>query len=41
LKPLSSTGQTTLYLYDAWNCIAEYSRRVGVSPTLQKTVSGA
>jgi YD repeat-containing protein len=30
-------GITTLYLYDGWNCIAEYTRSVGVSPTLQKT----
>ena len=33
----TANGITTLYLYDAWNCIAEYTRSVGVSPTLQKT----
>jgi RHS repeat-associated protein len=33
----TANGVTTLYLYDAWNCIAEYTRIVGVSPTLQKT----
>jgi RHS repeat-associated protein len=33
-----TTGTTTrLYLYEGWNVIAEYSRSVGVSPTLQKT----
>ena len=33
-----TTGTNTrLYLYDGWNVIAEYSRSVGVSPTLQKT----
>jgi RHS repeat-associated protein len=33
-----TTGSTTrLYLYEGWNVIAEYSRSVGVSPTLQKT----
>jgi RHS repeat-associated protein len=29
--------KTTYYLYDDWNCIAEYSGIVGVPPTLQKT----
>ena len=33
----TANGVTTLYLYDGWNCIAEYTRSVGVSPTLQKT----
>jgi RHS repeat-associated protein len=33
----TANGITTLYLYDGWNCIAEYTRSVGVSPTLQKT----
>jgi RHS repeat-associated protein len=30
---------TTTYLYDAWNCLADYSRSAGVSPTftLNKT----
>ncbi len=30
-------ASTTLYLYDSFNCIAEYSRSTGVSPTLQTT----
>jgi RHS repeat-associated protein len=33
----TANGITTLYLYDGWNCIAEYTRSVGVSATLQKT----
>jgi RHS repeat-associated protein len=35
----AATSITTLYLYDAWNCIVEYSRSAGVSPTftLNKT----
>ena len=32
----TATG-TTLYLYDAWNLIAEYIGSAGVSPTLSKT----
>ena len=32
----TATG-TTLYLYDAWNPIAEYIGSAGVSPTLSKT----
>jgi RHS repeat-associated protein len=35
----ATTSVATLYLYDAWNCIADYSRSAGVSPTfnLKKT----
>jgi RHS repeat-associated protein len=33
----TANGVTTLYFYDGWNRIAEYTRSVGVSPTLQKT----
>jgi RHS repeat-associated protein len=35
----ATTSTATLYLYDAWNCIAEYERGTGVSPvlTLKKT----
>ena len=28
---------TTVYVYDAWNCIAEYQGSVGVSPALSKS----
>jgi RHS repeat-associated protein len=30
----TTTSAATLYLYDAWNCIAEYERGTGVSPVL-------
>jgi RHS repeat-associated protein len=35
----ATTSTATLYLYDAWNCLAEYERGTGVSPvlTLKKT----
>jgi RHS repeat-associated protein len=35
----STVGTATLYLYDAWNSLADYSRSAGVSPTftLNKT----
>jgi RHS repeat-associated protein len=35
----STTSVATLYLYDAWNCIAEHSRSAGAAPayTLKKT----
>jgi RHS repeat-associated protein len=35
----ATTSTATLYLYDAWNCLAEYERGAGVSPvlTLKKT----
>ena len=33
----ATSAASTLYLYDAWNSIAEYSRSVGVSPTLTLT----
>jgi RHS repeat-associated protein len=35
----ATTSTATLYLYDAWNCIADYERGTGVSPvlTLKKT----
>jgi RHS repeat-associated protein len=35
----TTTSAATLYLYDAWNCIADYERGTGVSPvlTLKKT----
>jgi RHS repeat-associated protein len=35
----AATSITTLYLYDAWNCIADYERGTDVSPviTLKKT----
>ena len=33
----TATSAATLYLYDAWNSIAEYSRSAGVSPTLTLT----
>jgi RHS repeat-associated protein len=32
----TANGATTIYLYDAWNCIAEYTRSVGVPPVLKK-----
>ena len=35
----ATTSAAAIYLYDAWNCIADYSRSAGVSPTftLKKT----
>jgi RHS repeat-associated protein len=35
----ATINTATLYLYDAWNCLAEYERDTGVSPvlTLKKT----
>ena len=33
----TANGVTTIYLYDGWNCIAEYTRSVGVPPVLKKT----
>ena len=33
----TTSAGTTLYLYDAWNPIAEYIGSAGVSPTLSKT----
>ena len=32
----TANGITTLYLYDGWNCIAEYQGDTGVSPVLKK-----
>jgi RHS repeat-associated protein len=33
----TANGITTLYLYDGWNCIAEYQGDTGVSHVLKKT----
>ncbi len=33
----TANGITTLYLYDGWNCIAEYQGDTSVSPVLKKT----
>jgi len=33
------SGKTTLYIYEGWNCIAEYEAHSGSAPSLSKTLT--